>query len=101
MENDVTEAFQLFRNEHIKYPVYISIDKDVLSPTQVKTNWDQGKMSMLSLQKILKSIVDNDSVIGIDISGECPDILDHYAINMNDNANEQMLEMLGKYLKKA
>ncbi len=51
-------------------PIYLSIDKDVLSPTELRTNWDQGDMTFDLLKDILTSFVQNENVIGIDICGE-------------------------------
>ena len=53
-----------------KYPVYISIDKDVLSEDVVKTSWDQGKMNFDLLKRILHSIILKFDIIGIDVCGE-------------------------------
>lgn len=51
-------------------PVYISIDKDVLSEEVVKTNWDQGTMQMETLLTALQCIFGKRRVIGMDICGE-------------------------------
>lgn len=50
--------------------VYISIDKDVLNPTEVTTNWDQGRMSLKTLTHYLQPIFKQKQVEGIDICGE-------------------------------
>jgi len=49
-------------------PVYLSIDKDVLSPQVVNTNWDQGEF----LEKHLNALIDacHGSIIGADITGD-------------------------------
>ncbi|QHQ63202.1 arginase family protein [Anaerocolumna sedimenticola] len=65
-----------FKNAFIKEPLYISVDKDVLSAETVKTNWDQGKVSLDTLSSLLKTILNNQKVIGMDICGECTDILE-------------------------
>jgi arginase family enzyme len=62
----ITEQGQLV----IKGPVYISIDKDVLSTAFVNTNWDQGTLTLQELQQSLFSIMTQNHVIGIDICGE-------------------------------
>ena len=54
-------------------PVYISIDKDVLDEKYAVTNWDQGKMSMGMLEQILKTLVTEYDVIGVDICGMYPE----------------------------
>jgi arginase family enzyme len=61
------EAFET----HLKAnqtPVYLSIDKDVLSPQDAHTNWDQGVMrlnEMWSVMDLLKG-----RVVGSDVTGE-------------------------------
>ncbi|WP_041818211.1 arginase family protein [Heyndrickxia coagulans] len=50
--------------------VYISIDKDVLSPAFAETNWDQGRMGKQELLSCISAILDQKQVFGIDICGE-------------------------------
>ncbi|MGI6286243.1 arginase family protein [Neomoorella humiferrea] len=50
--------------------VYISIDKDVLSPEEVITNWDQGALTLQELLSALREIMRVKNVIGADICGE-------------------------------
>lgn len=38
-------------------PVYISIDKDVLSKSVVDTSWDQGSMNLYELRRMLRCIL--------------------------------------------
>ena len=52
---------------------YICIDKDVLDEKYAVTNWDQGKMSMRMLEQILKTLVTEYDVIGVDICGMYPE----------------------------
>lgn len=49
-------------------PVYLSIDKDVLSPQVVATNWDQGVMTMEELESAIVLI--KPLVIAADVTGE-------------------------------
>lgn len=50
-------------------PVFISIDLDVLSPNEFKTNWDQGKMSFEELLETVHSIASTRRIAAIDICG--------------------------------
>lgn len=50
-------------------PVFISIDLDVLSPNEFKTNWDQGKMSFEELLETVRSIASTRRIAAIDICG--------------------------------
>lgn len=51
-------------------PIYISIDKDALSPNDAVTNWDQGSLTFLQLEQILHALFAQHKIIGIDICGE-------------------------------
>ena len=51
-------------------PLYISIDKDVLSEDVLKTNWDQGNMSLEAFYEIFDQLITDNEIIGIDICGE-------------------------------
>lgn len=53
-------------------PVYISVDKDILDESEVKTNWDQGNMRLNVLISILENICKNRTVLGADICGLFP-----------------------------
>lgn len=49
-------------------PVYLSIDKDVLSPQVVKTNWDQGVFEERHLNQLIDAC--RGRLIGADITGD-------------------------------
>lgn len=50
--------------------VYVSIDRDVLLPSEVRTDWDQGSMSMDALEGHLRTISRLASgIAGVDICG--------------------------------
>jgi arginase family enzyme len=55
-----------------KLPVYISVDKDVLSTHEVMTNWDQGEMSLETLLNMIREICTDRKVLGADICGLLP-----------------------------
>ena len=48
------EAWHVFSRLWLNEPVYISIDKDVLTPRQATTNWDQGSLSLGQLESLLR-----------------------------------------------
>lgn len=81
-------------------PVYISIDKDVLDEKYAVTNWDQGKMSMGMLEQILKTLVTEYDVIGVDICGMYPEenSLPEYlrAERVNIRSDEELYRFLQK-----
>ncbi|MCQ2148460.1 MAG: hypothetical protein MJZ16_13250, partial [Bacteroidales bacterium] len=53
-------------------PVFVSIDKDVLSQEYSRTNWDQGDMTFEDLVKVLEDNVKGKKILGVDICGERP-----------------------------
>lgn len=85
-------------------PLYISIDKDVLSPGESFTNWDQGSMTLNELVDFLKIISQTKTIVGVDICGEWPapvhEILytaqDREKIKINQEANLKILDGLYK-----
>ena len=60
---------ELFSN-CLHYPVYLSIDKDVLSEKELNTDWDQGSMPFSELETACRLLTRSHSLIGADICGE-------------------------------
>ncbi|HIZ08597.1 MAG TPA: arginase family protein [Candidatus Eubacterium avistercoris] len=82
---------------HTRLPVYISVDKDVLSEHVVDTTWDQGDMTLAQLKALMHLLIRTEHVIGIDICGECTAQLDSLsAIEENDDVNRALLAFLDK-----
>jgi hypothetical protein len=50
------------------FPTYLSIDKDVLDPSVVRTNWDQGCLSLEDIEQIIATLAGR--LVGSDITGE-------------------------------
>jgi arginase family enzyme len=48
--------------------VYLSIDKDVLAPSVVQTNWDQGVMTLEDLEHGIDAVI--NLVVASDVTGE-------------------------------
>lgn len=68
--SDIVAEEQTSGDNCRKNDIYISIDKDVLSENEYKTNWDQGDMSVEELLEMLAFICRRRNVIGIDVCGE-------------------------------
>jgi len=62
----------VFDEKFFRHPVYVSVDKDVLSERDLKTNWDGGSLSANNLLKLLKRIFSLGNILGVDICGEPP-----------------------------
>lgn len=95
---DHEESWNRFSQELLSEPVYISIDKDVLSPEYAVTNWDQGSMSLKELEKLLYIILLHHPVLGMDICGEfIPDsdmAEDRREAAIDENVNKSLLHLV-------
>lgn len=84
----------------LRLPVYISIDKDVLSRKVLRTNWDQGIMTEAEFRHELdRFTMDPDiHILGVDICGEpaynaCRRLLDDTRdLCRSDGVNRRLLE---------
>ena len=74
-----------------KLPIYISIDKDILSENYLKTNWDQGTLSLHELLNFLKNL-SHRNIIGIDICGE-PDSINYYEYQKSEKINLNIIDI--------
>ncbi|MEN6413118.1 MAG: arginase family protein [Veillonellales bacterium] len=54
----------------VNVPVYISIDKDVLTAEEAPGDWDNGIMTLPVLESNLAALADALDLIGVDITGE-------------------------------
>jgi len=66
----VGEAYELLLSRIKTKAIYITIDKDVLSPDDAVTNWDQGKMRLSFLLGLLRPLCERYQVLGIDVNGD-------------------------------
>ena len=82
-------------------PLYISIDKDVLSEQYSETNWNQGELTLGMLEHMLQYFLERASVYGIDICGECSTAiaLPEYfqAEGVNGKTNVELFRFLRSY----
>lgn len=69
--------------------VHISIDKDVLDPAFAKTNWDQGRLSLETLKRMLAALLIQKDVDGVDICGEWP-------IGPHDHLHSEIRQIIEK-----
>jgi ferredoxin len=74
-------------------PIYISVDKDILSEKVLHTNWDQGDLSEAELSDALSMLMDTGRVTALDICGEdLPDM----PFEDNKSFNTRMIEGIMK-----
>lgn len=80
---------------HNNLPVYLSIDKDVLSPLYASTSWSQGDMSLGHLIEEIRTLFGNKTVLGVDICGEIDISSYNNSKNtINENANSEILKAI-------
>lgn len=84
---------------HLTGRVYLSIDKDVFSSSEVLTNWDQGSLTFSQFAAFV-STLDAADIIGMDICGEDASV-SVSSTRMDDKLkNELFNERLYKLAKK-
>ena len=66
LSQDVLEMFSLLDPN---IPVYISIDKDVLTADYARTNWDQGAMTLRQLEAAVRRATAGHRLLGADVCG--------------------------------
>ncbi|HOU69221.1 MAG TPA: arginase family protein [Paludibacteraceae bacterium] len=98
---DHKETWNRFASAHVNLPIYISVDKDVLSTQDEHTNWDQGKLRLSELKKLLSIILNKHEIIGIDICGACPmtinQMVQQQDILIDDKVNQELLKVFHKH----
>ena len=80
----------------IRTDVYLSLDKDVLSLSELSTNWDQGSMTTGQVCRICTMIAQDRNILGADICGEYQGGLlsGRREIMQSDRVNKEVLECL-------
>ena len=72
-------------------PLYISLDKDILSRDVLRTNWDQGDMNEAELFTALEELYRCRRVIAFDVCGEdLPDA----PCTANANFNKRLIKLV-------
>ncbi|MCH4190714.1 MAG: arginase family protein [Butyrivibrio sp.] len=86
--------------EEPRFPIYLSVDKDVIGPDELITNWDQGTMRADEVCNMVSYLQEHYLLLGMDICGECaPDqeVCDlRKAVEASNAWNERILSILMK-----
>ena len=90
------DAKDIMKEKLTKYPVYLSIDKDVLSVEYAATDWDQGDMTMDELSDLVSAIASSYTLLGVDICGEKKDEATSLDIEKNLMANTNIIRALSR-----
>ncbi len=80
------------------YPVYVSIDKDVLKESILKTNWDHGNMTVEEILGFITYISVSRNILGIDICGEPEITAKDGDIFASDSVNKKLYDSLTKLI---
>ena len=75
-------------------PIYISLDKDVMTEDYARTDWSQGQMELSELLNIIRGLLTNYRIIGVDICGEKKDDATDEDLRINQSTNESLIEIL-------
>jgi len=61
-----------FQSDMARFPLYISIDKDVMRASEAPTNWDSGYLELDEVRRIVTRLVGTTGakVIGMDVLGD-------------------------------
>ena len=81
--------------------LYISIDKDALSPTYAATNWDQGSLTLDALKNCITTLASGRKILGIDICGERAHDFEgdeHHTVQEADSLNSELNRELVEFL---
>ncbi len=96
----VHSTFHIPHSSHI----YLSIDKDALSPAYAATNWDQGSLDIATLKEVIAGLAASHKIIGVDICGErARDFAgdEHHTVqeadSLNDRTNRELVEFLQNF----
>jgi hypothetical protein len=66
------ELLQPFRRELASYPLYISLDKDVIREEEAVVNWDSGQLTLAEVCTLLRAFISTaqERLAGMDITGD-------------------------------
>lgn len=93
-ESELSDPEKAFAGLEREIPVYISVDKDVLSKEAVDTNWDQGNLQTEALLDCLRYIFRQYSVIGIDVCGEPDANASDIEIQKSEEIDRKIVQVL-------
>lgn len=76
-------------------PLYISIDKDVLSQDFAITDWDQGDMTLDYMLDTISALIKDRKIIGVDVCGDSGEMAEDSA-RINNLTNHSIFDFLSK-----
>lgn len=98
------ERLKEFLRKNGEQGLYLSIDKDILSREDARTNWDQGEMTLSQMEKWIHEIFAKRKILGADICGENPQDTamppKREDLEVNSRTNKKLWELLEKEFQK-
>lgn len=81
-------------------PVYLSLDLDVLSPDFMRTNWDQGNLTLDELESLFLETVRNHRILAVDVCGgkTIAKGAEREDLSVNLETRERLKRLFGKVL---
>lgn len=90
-EEELPEHMEQLEKDLQLYPVYLSLDKDVLSAAEAATDWSQGNMTLDGIFEVVK-LLKPSRLLGMDVCGEQrPDEDFAEAARVNSRSNERIV----------
>jgi hypothetical protein len=75
--NRLHQLLQPLQRELQRWPLYVSLDKDVMTQHEATVNWDSGQMTMAEVEIMLTMFVEaaNGKLAGMDVVGDWSPVL--------------------------
>lgn len=80
-------------------PLYISLDKDILAPSQCPTNWDQGEAALEEILGCMEAAFSSRPVLAVDVCGE-PEAEENGEWGTGQETSGKVNERILHYLEK-
>ncbi len=82
----------------VRYPAYVSVDKDIFGRQTARTNWNQGTWNMEDFVQVFTALTAGRPLLGMDVCGEFPARYGgpsefRAASRLNSAANRRMLDL--------
>ena len=105
LEKKIPLSSFVYQRSGLSSSIYISIDKDALSPAYTATNWDQGSLTIDALKECIASLTTGRKILGVDICGERAHDFEgneHHTIQeadvLNNSLNRELVEFFAEAL---
>jgi arginase family enzyme len=71
-EKRLDKCFDRVRSDVARFPLYVSLDKDLMRPSDARVNWDSGRLNLSEVQGVLKWFIGvaKGRVAGVDVTGD-------------------------------